>query len=90
MIILKKGIHYLVPHFHYGAAYRAVFYDTQFHTVGVVLQITLAVFKPENNQSVMRIPAAHTTDQIDFLFRMLSGMGMRTSGLGSRDWGVPS
>ena len=28
----------------------------------------------------MRIPAAHTTNQGDFLLRMLAGMGMRTSG----------
>ena len=37
-------------------------------------------FDPENDESGMRIPAAHIADQLEFLWGMLVGMGMWASG----------
>ena len=37
-------------------------------------------FDPENDESGMRIPAAHMADQLEFLWGMLVGMGMWASG----------
>lgn len=39
----------------------------------------LPEFNPENNQSGMRIPAAHITDQLDFIISVLIRMVMRSA-----------